>query len=258
MTPLCTLQWTAISTLTHFHSSSTVRGNQNWCCRSQLLTSSSSDCTQVKGNCLECLSVSRPMCKWCATGSCGYSCQSELQTCPCKCHSYFIMLCSPLTLLSAFSAVVPDHGYIGGGETVVIRGGPFPSKGDSGEDLIYSCIFASVAGPGLPSADGQSLTCTTPLRGNLIGNVSLSVNVGAQPYIPWDSLNFLFYGTFTLLLSYIWSNQCIYSSDCLTLSDRSCSDQCLQQRFCGWCATKSSCVRVSRHYPWVLLTSLCT
>eukprot|EP00029_Vermamoeba_vermiformis_P012681 TRINITY_DN757_c0_g1_i3.p1 TRINITY_DN757_c0_g1~~TRINITY_DN757_c0_g1_i3.p1 ORF type:complete len:1533 (-),score=248.89 TRINITY_DN757_c0_g1_i3:102-4700(-) len=162
------------------------------------------DCTQVKGNCLECLSVARPMCKWCATGSCGFSCQSEVNTCP------------------SLSYVEPDHGYIGGGETVVVYGGPFPSKGDSGEDLIYSCVFSTVAGPGIPSDDGNSLTCTTPLRGNLIGNVSLTVNVGAQPYIPWDSLNFLFY-------------------DCLTLSDRSCSDQCLQQKFCGWCATRASC-----------------
>ncbi len=55
----------------------------------------------------------------------------------------------------ALSHVEPDHGYIGGGETVVVYGGPFPSKGDSGEDLIYSCVFSSVAGPGTPSEDGK-------------------------------------------------------------------------------------------------------
>lgn len=113
----------------------------------------------------------------------------------------------------------PDHGYIGGGETVVIYGGPFPSKGDSGEDLIYTCVFANDAGSGIPSEDGKSkqiklitrlillsgssLACTTPASGNLIGNVSLTVNVGAQPYIPWDSLNFLFYGTRTSTLLFV-------------------------------------------------------
>jgi hypothetical protein len=110
----------------------------------------------------------------------------------------------------ALSYVEPDHGYIGGGETVVIYGGPFPSLGDSGEALIYTCVFANDAGPGTPSEDGKSsialyankvnlwlgtsLECTTPSSGNLIGNVSLTVNVGAQSYIPWDALNFLFYG----------------------------------------------------------------
>ncbi len=53
----------------------------------------------------------------------------------------------------------PDHGYIGGGETVVIYGGPFPAKGDSGEDLIYTCVFANDAGPGTPSEDGKSIDC---------------------------------------------------------------------------------------------------
>ena len=110
------------------------------------------------------------------------------------------------------SYVDPDHGYIGGGEAIVIYGGPFPTFGDAGELLIYTCVFANDAGPGTPSEDGtkiesvigiyidgnvagSSLKCITPTGGNLIGNVSLTVNVGAQPYIPWDSLNFLFYGT---------------------------------------------------------------
>ncbi len=62
-----------------------------------------------------------------------------------------------LTYFLALSYVVPDHGYIGGGETVVVYGGPFPSKGDSGEDLIYSCVFSTDAGPGTPSGDGKSL-----------------------------------------------------------------------------------------------------
>lgn len=112
--------------------------------------------------------------------------------------------------------------------------------GEQGEQLIYTCVFGTEGSLGTVSEDGLSLKCITPPT-HIIGNVTLSVTIGATPFASTDKFSFQFYGKcrqkhkFVLFLSHSFI-------DCITLGEQFCSDQCINQPFCGWCASTSTCV----------------
>jgi hypothetical protein len=88
-------------------------------------------------------------------------------------------------------SVTPNHGYFEGGETVIVSGGPFFNRAD----FTYTCLFddqpadSTTINPVNPSV----LTCVTPSRRRLIGDVQLRVLLNGDDIAPNTPLNFTFF-----------------------------------------------------------------
>jgi len=104
---------------------------------------------------------------------------------------YFYCLRSQIFLFKALNSVTPNYGYFEGGETVIVSGGPFFNRAD----FTYTCMFdeqpadSTTINPANPSI----LTCVTPSRRRLIGDVQLRVLLNGDDISPLTPLSFTFF-----------------------------------------------------------------
>lgn len=164
------------------------------------------DCAQITGDCSKCITAITPKCTWCTSG-CGEVCSDvELKT----------DVCPSLT------SIAPDFGYILGGETVSISGGPFFSR----SEFNYSCHFGDKVSPAVVESINV-LSCATP-SSFVPQTVSVTIWMNGIIYAPYSSLQFTYY-------------------DCRTINTQtSCDAYCMSQAHCGWCVASSSCTSASR------------
>ena len=119
------------------------------------------------------------------------------------------------------TSVEPNYGYVLGGETITIFGGPFYSR----SNFSYECHFGDKVSPAVTQSI-NSLSCATPTS-LVTQKVNLTVWMNGLNYAPHSVLSFAYY-------------------ECQTFAQTSCNSFCMAQPHCGWCVSSSSCTSASR------------
>jgi hypothetical protein len=163
------------------------------------------DCAQITGDCSQCISDVTPKCTWCTSG-CDEVCSDlELKT----------EVCPSLTALE------PNYGYVLGGETISVLGGPFYSRAN----FSYECHFGDKVSPAVVESI-NAVSCATPTS-LVTQTVDVTVWMNGLNYAPNSAIKFTYY-------------------ECQTFAQTSCNSFCMAQPHCGWCVASASCTSASR------------
>lgn len=146
-----------------------------------------------------------PSCTWCTSGCDEVCSDPELKA----------DVCPSLT------SVEPNYGYVLGGETITVSGGPFYSRAN----FSYECRFGDKSSPAVVESI-NTVTCATPTS-LVTQTVDLTIWMNGFNYAPYSSVKFTYY-------------------ECQTFSQASCNSFCMAQPHCGWCVASASCTSASR------------